>query len=157
LNDDRVNLFVMGFSRRTFTLADRRRALRRRNEYICRIDMSPLLAVLISLWLVLMQATPYPHSLANVDLPQRLHAESLPAALREDAMRLVVSRDGRYFFGREQVSLDELAARIRAGVRDGAEPKVYLAADRRAKYRQVESALAEVGRSGVTEIGILTN
>jgi biopolymer transport protein ExbD len=150
---------MMGISRRSFTLADRRRILRRRrNEYICRIDVSPLLVLFFLFWLVLAIHPPhqYPGHGYGVDLPRSLHGQDLTEAQREDALFVTVSRDGRYFLNGTPYSLDDLADRVRAGVWRGAERKVYLAIDRRAKYGTVKLALAEVRWGGIKDIAILT-
>src|SRR5271155_3533371 len=121
----------MGDSRETFTLADRRRALRRQNEYVCRIDVSPLLGIFFGFWLILASVhVPHQYRWVPVDLPRSLHGQDLTEAQREDALFVSVTRDGRCFLGNRQISLDDLADRLRAGVWRGAERKVYLAADR---------------------------
>lgn len=149
---------MMVISRRTFTLADRRRAARRRrSEYICRIDMSALAGIFVALWLVVAPIGVIDFGFVAVDLPERLHAGFLTGAEREDALRVSVSRDGRYFVGYRQVSFGELAGRVRESVWRGAERKVYLAVDRRVKYGTVKLALAELRRGGVREIAILTD
>jgi biopolymer transport protein TolR len=148
----------MRISGRSFTLADRRRAARRRRSgYICRIDMSPLAGIFVALWLVVAPVGVIDFGFVAVDLPERLHAGFLTEAGREDALRVSVSRDGRYFVGYREISLGELADRVREAVWRGAERKVYLAADARAKYGTVKLALAEVQRGGIREIAILTN
>jgi biopolymer transport protein TolR len=148
---------MMGLSKQTFTLADRRRALRRRrNEYICRIDVSPLLVLFFLFWLVLAMHAPHQYRSYGVDLPRSLHGQDLTEAQREDALFVAVTRDGRYFLRGRQCSVDDLAAQLREGVWRGAERKVYLAADARAKYGTVKLALAEVRRGGIKDIAILT-
>src|SRR5580698_10411477 len=126
----------MGLSGRSFTLADRRRAARRRrNEYISRIDVSPLLVIFFVLWLAVAPLGPFrdlPHD-PTVDLPKGLHAKSLIGAQQEDALFVAVTRDGRYFLGNTQISLDDLSDQLRKGVWGGAERKVYLKVDRLAK------------------------
>jgi biopolymer transport protein TolR len=94
---------------------------------------------------------------AGVDLPRSLHGQDLTEAQREDALFVAVARDGRYFLGGSRCSLDDLAARLREGVWRGAERKVYLVADARAKYGTVKLALAEVRRGGIKDVAILTN
>jgi biopolymer transport protein ExbD len=148
---------MMGISRRSFTLADRRRVSRhRRNEYICRIDLSPLLAIFSVFWLMFAVHVPHRVRWAGVDLPRTLHGQDLTGAQREDALFVTVARDGRYFLNGTQYSPDDLADRVRAGVWRGAERKVYLAIDRRAKYGTVKLALAEVRWGGIKDIAILT-
>jgi biopolymer transport protein ExbD len=143
-----------------FTLADRRRpARRRRNEYYCRIDMSPLAGIFVALWLVLspIGVMDFHFHSASVDLPERLHAGFLIDARREDALFVSVQRDGTHWLGNNQDSLGDLATVLREGVWNGAERKVYLKVDLRAKYGAVKLALVEVWRSGIKEVGILTN
>jgi biopolymer transport protein ExbD len=137
--------------------AGRRTALWRQSEYYCRIDVSALLGVIIVLYIVLLAAQPISHGGVSADLPRSLHAGLLPGARRDDALRVIIVRDGRCFFGTSQLAPGELADRIRERVRDGAERKVYLAVDRRAKYGTVKLALVEVWRSGIKEVAILTN
>src|SRR5271169_2987169 len=113
---------MMGLSKRTFTLADRRRALRRRrNEYICRIDVSPLLVLFFLFWLVFAIHAPHQYRWYGVDLPRSRHGQELTEAQREDALFVSVTRDGRYFLGATQCSLDDLATQLREGVWRGAE------------------------------------
>ncbi len=119
--------------------------------------MSPLAGIFVALWLVVAPVGVIDFGFVAVDLPERLHARFLTEAGREDALRVSVSRDGRYFVGYREISLGELADRVREAVWRGAERKVYLAADARAKYGTVKLALAEVQRGGIKEIAILTN
>jgi biopolymer transport protein ExbD len=119
--------------------------------------MSPLAGIFVALWLVVAPVGVIDFGFVAVDLPERLHAGFLTEAGREDTLRVSVSRDGRYFVGYRQVSVAELAERVREGAWRGAQRKVYLAVDRRAKYGTVKLALAEVQRGGIKEIAILTN
>ncbi len=136
--------------------------MRRSGEYFCRIDVSALLSVIfvLSITLIILQ-TPhhgyFPGHGYFPDMPKSMHARPLPDASRDDALRVSVRRDGRYFLGGSRCSLDDLAARLREGVWRGAERKVYLVADARAKYGKVKLAMAEVRRGGIEEIAILTN
>src|ERR1700735_3399042 len=98
----------MKISKRTFTLADRRRALRRRrDEYICRIDVSPLLVLFFLFWLMFAVNVPHQRRWASVELPRSFHGQDLTEAQREDALFVAVARDGRYFLGGTQYSLDD--------------------------------------------------
>jgi biopolymer transport protein TolR len=125
--------------------------------------VSPLLVIFLVLWLLVAPIPPIgpmldlPRSSSSVELPERLNAKFLTGAQQEDALFLSVTRDGRYFLGNTQISLDDLPDRLRQGVWRGAERKVYLKVDRWAKYGAVKLAMAEVRRSGIKEIAILTN
>jgi biopolymer transport protein TolR len=131
-------------------------------KFFFRIDVSALLSVIfvLSITLIILQ-TPYhgyfPGQGYFPDVPKSLHARPLPDASLNDALRVSVSRDGRYFLGGTRYSLGNLATQLREGEWRGAERKVYLVADARAKYGTVKLALAEVRRGGIKDVAILTN
>jgi biopolymer transport protein TolR len=136
--------------------------MRRSGKYFCRIDVSALLSVIfvLSISFVVMQMShhgSFPGHGYFPDVPKSLHARPLPDASLNDALRVSVSRDGRYFLGGTRYSLDNLATQLREGEWRGAERKVYLVADARAKYGTVKLALAEVRRGGIKDVAILTN
>jgi biopolymer transport protein ExbD len=80
----------------------------------------------------------------------------MPGAAREDAMQIHVTRDGRIYFGNLQVVRNDLPNLIRKGLHDGAESKVYLAVDARAKYGEVPPILEEIRLAGVGNVAFLT-
>jgi biopolymer transport protein ExbD len=83
-------------------------------------------------------ATPYHYSIfGHIDHAKAKHSTMLPGALKEDALRVIVSRDGRVFLGNSFVERRDLTEMIREGIRNGAEKKVYVAADSRARYVDV--------------------
>jgi biopolymer transport protein ExbD len=77
------------------------------------------------------------------------------AADREDAMVVAVMRTGDVFFVGDRILPDQLEFRIRRQVVFGAERKVYINADARAKYGRVREVLAAVQSSGVEKVGFL--
>ena len=91
-----------------------------------------------------------------VDRPVAAHSSPMPGADREDAMQIMLTRDGRVFFGNQQIVVTDLPDEIRDHVRNGAEKRIYLAADARAKYSDVKAVLDEVGRAGLDKVSILT-
>ena len=127
-------------------------------EYFCRIDVSALWGVIfvLSIMTVSTSMMPTPHHGYFPDVPKSLHARPLPDALRDDAMLIALTRDGRYFLGPSQISLDEMAQRIRGAVRVGSERQVFLNVDKRVKYRSVKAAAAEIRKGGVEKISFLT-
>jgi len=55
------------------------------------------------------------------------------------------------------VAIDELPNRIRDATLNGAEKKVYLAVDVRARYGDVEAVLAQIRLAGLQKVCFLTN
>ena len=93
----------------------------------------------------------------SVDLPQAIHPVPLHKADREDAMTVAVMRDGRVFFRGDQVLLDQLSWKIREGVKDGVERKVYIRADAHARYGSVKEALDRIRDGGIENVAFLTD
>jgi biopolymer transport protein TolR len=134
-----------------------RRAARRRSTYYAGINVSALVGVMLALIFLLMgDTTPHRyHQKEPVDLPIAKNAVSEPSALREDVMRVVGTRDGNVYFRQTAARPEELVNLIRTSLQEGAERRVYLAADARARYGEVEIVLTQIRLAGIASIAIL--
>lgn len=134
-------------------VAAQRGAKRRSPFYSC-LNLWPFVGVLLTLLVVFMGA-PVSHGFAPVDLPSSFHATAQPKARAEDAMKVYLTRDGRVYFRTQQVQSKSLPILIRNAVAEGAEKKVYLAADARARYSDAAAVVEQIGNAGIHEICIL--
>jgi len=133
------------------------RAAKRRPSVYPVIDLMPFLGVFLVL-LIMFMCNPRPfHGDSPVDLPKARSATLQPGAVREDAIRIAVTRDGRSFFGSNKAEPGELYNLIRTAMRAGSERKVYLLADGRAKNEEVEIVVDQIRLAGVTNVVILAN
>lgn len=140
-------------------LAHRRlkaRAAKRRPAFFCRIEMIPLVGILITLLVIFMVNVPMPHHRNPVDLVKSSHSTYQPRAIREDAMRVWVTSDGTVYFGNTRISPDELPQQIRAGLRNGTQRKVYVAVDARARYGRVATVVDGVRLAGLQNITFIS-
>ena len=131
----------------------------RSNRRICRIDFSAFAAILVALATLLAWGTPadyHPHG-PFVNLPKTANEISLWGARREDALQVVIPRDGKIFFGARQVSAEELPVMLRQGVRNGAPKKVYIRADARVRYRTVIAVLDGIRSARLSDIAFVTH
>jgi biopolymer transport protein ExbD len=136
----------------------RERMRKRRSKYYCRMDPSALAGIFWALFVVLLVAQPSPHyhRWAPVDMPFKVqHSTPLPGARREDTMFVSVLRDGQSYFGSRKITPDELPELIRDGLRGGAENRIYISADARAKYSDVKAILVRVREAGVERVAFL--
>jgi biopolymer transport protein TolR len=86
------------------------------------------------------------------------HPVPMPAADREDAIMIVIQRDAAVWLGNNRVSsAEELRTGIRDAVAQGAERKVYVRADMRARYGTVREVLGTVRSAGVENIGFIVD
>jgi biopolymer transport protein ExbD len=133
---------------------------RRRNAFHLNIDLSALLAVMVALLFILIfgpggGVVHHPRPVP-ADLPATRHATSQPGAQREDEMRVSVTKDGSIYFNGGRVLPEALPETIRDWVRGGAERRVYVAADARAKYGDVTRAVEAIRLAGIQDITFLT-
>jgi biopolymer transport protein TolR len=134
-----------------------RKRKQRRAEYFCKIDVTALASVFVVLLFIFMNGNPI-HDLPGnaVDLTRSKNSVLEPAARREDALRVSVTRSGQLYFGYLRVVQGELPGLIRERLRDGAEHRVYIFADARAKYGDVLTTLEAVKQAEVEHITFIT-
>lgn len=125
---------------------------------ICRIDVAALAAVMFALLATFLgqyvNLPDLPRGV-SVDMAKVSHPAAMPAALREDALEVAVTRDGKVWLGGDQVLLNSLPQAIRERVRLGAERKAYIRADKRARYGEVKQVLDRVRSAGIENIAFI--
>ena len=116
------------------------------------------LVVFVTLLMFMVETRPYHHGI-GVDLPKVVHPISMINADREDAMTVIITRDGHVFFGADQVSdVAALGEKIQHRLEDRTiERKVYIKADMRARWGSVKKALEGVRAAEVVRVAFLVN
>ena len=112
----------------------------------------PLLGLALALLVIFMTIRPMVTHSFIVDLPQTWYASPMPRAMREDAQIVSVTRDGRLYYRNTIIRADDLQDQIRESVRNGADRKIYIRADARAKYIDVEQVLDEISKTGIQDV-----
>ncbi len=125
------------------------------SRLFCRIDVSAFASVTVFLLAVFMVTTGPTHQGTSYDLPTVGHPIPMPRANREDALLVTVMRDGMIYFQNSRVVPNQMPAMIRDGVNRGAEQKVYIRADARARYGTVAAVLDAVHAAGVEKVTFL--
>ena len=140
-------------------LATRKKRLRQ-TGYWCSLDISGAgFVVVFFTLLVMMMVEPaiFIPSRLGVDLAKTPHAVKMPGMLREDALVIAVMRDGTYYVNSDKISPDQIAFRLKKCIGSGSERKVYIKADARTKYGNVEAAIDAVHDVGIEQIGLVTS
>jgi biopolymer transport protein ExbD len=130
----------------------------RKNPLRSAIDVSAFASVMFVLVFLMMFSTiTNSHSgWSGADLAIAYHSTLTPAVLREDALEVLITRDGTVYFRNHRILLAELPEALREGVRNGAQKTVYIKVDARAKYYDVKTLLDQVRQSGLQNINFLT-
>ena len=79
----------------------------------------------------------------------------MPAALRGNAMVVMVTRDGTIYFGNARVAAEDLAGQIRQRLQSSSQRKVFFVVDQRAQFGDLAIALDEVRHAGIQDIAFL--
>ena len=131
----------------------------RPNQLISGIDGIPFIHVAIVfsfVVLVIFLTLPIPvHGGITPILPRVSHPISMAHANREDAMIVTIFRDDKVLYRSDLVRPNELLAKIRESLNQGAEREVYIRADARARYSWVAKVVDDVRSAGVENIGFL--
>jgi biopolymer transport protein ExbD len=120
-----------------------------------RIDAYPLVGLAITLLVIFMVTPPMVTHSYSVDLPRTQYASPTPRAVRKDAQIVSILPDGQIYYRHTRVMADDLPGLIREGVRNGAERKIYIRADSRAKYFSVKQVLTEIRQAGIENVCFL--
>ncbi|PYV83568.1 MAG: hypothetical protein DMG93_08105 [Acidobacteria bacterium] len=95
----------------------------------------------------------------SLDLPRVLHPVLVGdlswGANRDEAMIIAVARDGTTFMTNKKVATSALASEISRRLGAGAEHKVYIRADARARYGNVKSVLDAIHSTGLKNVAFL--
>jgi biopolymer transport protein TolR len=134
-------------------------ALNVRNEGVkvnSNINVTPMVDVMLVLLIIFMVITPMLQKGVSVDMAKVNNPSPMPDADKDDALLIVVMRDGQVFFGTDRVSLDDLTNRVKDRLANKVDKTVFIRADMRAKYGSVVDVVDNVRSAGVDDVGLLT-
>ncbi|MGH9649773.1 MAG: biopolymer transporter ExbD [Terriglobales bacterium] len=121
------------------------------------INVTPMADVMLVLLIIFMVVTPMLQKGVSVDLAKTDNPHQMPDADKEDALLVAVMRDGKTFFGTEQVKdLGELTQKVKDRIANKTDKRVYIRADARAKSGRVVEVVDNVRSAGVDQLGLLT-
>ena len=123
---------------------------------VSEINVTPLIDVLLVLLIIFMVITPMLQNKVNIDLAKTDNPVSMPDADKEDAIVVAVTRDGTVYLGQDKINPSEIGAKIRDKLADKPGKQIFVRADARAKFLDVENAIDDVRAAGVESVGLLT-
>jgi biopolymer transport protein ExbD len=97
------------------------------------------------------------HHSFTPDLPRVFHPVAMPAANREDALKVTITRDGQVYFGVNRVDPIALKEELQERLNSDVERKVYILADARVRWRTVKSVLQAVQDAGILRVAIMAD
>ena len=120
------------------------------------INVTPMVDVMLVLLIIFMVITPMLQNKVNIDLAKTDNPTSMPDADKEDAIVVAVTRSGDFYLGQNKVAPSELGNQVRDKLADKPGKQIFVRADARAKFLDVENAIDDVRTAGVESVGLLT-
>ncbi len=134
-------------------------ALAKRNEgakVSSDINVTPMVDVMLVLLIIFMVVTPMLQKGISVDMAPVNNPEQMPDADKEDALLVSITRDGKVYFGSEQMAVDNLTAKVKDRLANKQDKRVYVKADMRTRFGSVVQVVDSVRAAGVDDLGLLT-
>jgi biopolymer transport protein ExbD len=131
----------------------------RPSRLIGRIDSLALAAIFVVLTtsMMLLQSMTFTfRDGISAELPHAHNALVLWGTQKQDALLVIILRDGQLFFGSNKVNPRELTTQLRVRIGLGSPRHVYIRADERARYSAVSSVLNSIRSANITNVAFLT-
>ena len=120
------------------------------------INVTPMVDVMLVLLIIFMVITPMLQKGQSVNMASVNNPVPMPDADKEDALLVVVMRDGQIYFGTDRITVDQLTQKVKDRLADKPDKRIYIRADMRAKYGSVVDVVDNVRSAGVDDVGLLT-
>jgi biopolymer transport protein ExbD/biopolymer transport protein TolR len=113
--------------------------------------------VMLVLLIIFMVVTPMLQKGISVDMAKVNNPTPMQDADKEDALLVSITRDGKVYFGSEQITVDSLTTKVKERLASNSQNKqVYVKADMRARFGSVVQVVDSVRAAGVDDLGLLT-
>ncbi len=119
-------------------------------------NVIPMADIMLVLLIIMMVITPMLQNRQLVDMARAKNWENMPAAERDDAVVIAVTRDGNYYLGNNQIALNQITSTVEDKISNKLDKTVYVRADENAKYGDVKKVVDAVRDAGVDNVGLLT-
>ena len=121
------------------------------------INVTPMVDVMLVLLIIFMVITPMLQNKVVIDMAEGVNPVAMPDADKDDAIVVAITKSGDVFLGQNKTSIDVLGSQVREKMADNPGAKtIFIRADARAEYLQVENAIDAVRTAGVEDVGLLT-
>ena len=125
-------------------------------QAIADINVTPMVDIMLVMLIIFMVITPMLSKGVSVDLAKTTNPIALPAADKEDAVVVAVTRDGRSWLGSNQVSPSDLPGKVKDLLSTRLDKTCYVKSDSRARYEKVVEVVDNLRAAGGDNIGLLT-
>ncbi len=116
------------------------------------INVTPLVDVMLVLLIVFMITAPLMTTGVNVDLPK---TDASPVNSDSKPLAVSVKGDGTIFLGDDQVTLEQLVAKLQAASQNDPTHRIFVRADEHIDYGRVMQVMGQITSGGFTKVALL--
>jgi biopolymer transport protein ExbD/biopolymer transport protein TolR len=127
-----------------------------RGQVTAEINVTPMADVMLVLLIIFMVITPMLQKGVPVELSRTTNPVDMPDADHEDAVLVAVTRDGKFWLGKEKINLEDLSSKVNDLLSAKMDKTVFVRSDFRAKYGDVVLVVDNIRNAGVDKVGLLT-
>ena len=121
---------------------------------ISEINVTPLVDVMLVLLVIFMISAPLMFSGVKLDLPKTRKVNNVK--LTNDQIILSVNAAGEFYIGKDKFLREELNKVITQKFQQTKSDVLYLRADYQLKYGNIADLIADLKRSGISKIALVT-
>jgi biopolymer transport protein ExbD len=92
----------------------------------------------------------------SVELAGARHSMPIPGILRDDAIIIGLSASGDVYYESKHTMPSDIAGKIREDLKRGAEKRIYLNVDSRARYGDLINVFPKISAAGVENVTFIT-
>lgn len=127
---------------------------RRSQPTLSEINVTPLVDVMLVLLIVFMISAPLMQQGVQVDLPK---ASGQTLDEQQEPVILVVGKNRMLTINKNDIPFEQLHAKLQAIYENKSAKDIFIQADQSVNYGYVAQVMAEVKKSGITKIGLVTD
>jgi biopolymer transport protein ExbD len=122
------------------------------------INVTPLVDVMLVLLIIFMVVAPLLQTGAPVTVPKSKNPELDANIIKDTSAVIAVADDGRIYFGRDPIALQELPTKLKKTMEGKKEEDkiVYIKGGKSVKYGQVVEVIDKIRDSGYDRIGLVS-
>lgn len=115
------------------------------------INMTPFVDIMLVLLVILLVTAPIIQSAIEVDLPKEV-GQNID---NKNPVTITITKDGNYFIEQKPASLIDLQNHILDIGKENSQTPIHIKADEKVEYGKVNSVLAILQKSGLSNVGFI--
>ena len=123
------------------------------DDVVSEINMTPLVDVMLVLLIIFIITVPVLTHSVKIDLPR---ANNQVNQVKPKTVTISVTQEGQFYWDKEPLNKEQLVTHLQQVAAQQPQPEVHIRGDKKVNYEYVMTVMAEAQRSGVHQLGFIT-